>query len=221
MPIDFDHEVPRALPVLILADTSGSMSVDGKIGVLNESISRMITEFQGLELPGAEVNVGVIAFGADEARVHLPLSPVDGMVWQPLTAAGSTPMGGAFRLATELLDDPTQIPGRSYQPNLVLVSDGIPTDRWEAPLEALNSAERAGRALRFAIGIGADQKVDVLKRFAGSEGEVVPADRVELLTEFFRYVTFTVSRSATSASRSQADLPRFDDFTADPDDGEF
>lgn len=221
MPIHLNDEEPRSLPVLVLADTSGSMSVDGKIDVLNQSIARMISAFQELDIPGAHVDVGVISFGADQARVHLPLTHVDGLVWDPLTADGSTPMGGAFRLAAEVLNDPTKVPGRSYQPNLVLVSDGMPTDRWEAPLEALNSAERAGRALRFAVGIGADQKVDVLEKFAGDEGEVVPTDRVELLTEFFRYVTFSVSRSATGASRSQADLPGFDDFTTDPDDVEF
>ena len=77
------------------------------------------------------------------------------------------------------------------------------------------ASRRAGRALRFAVGIGSDQKLDVLKRFAGVEGQVVPADRVELLTEFFKYVTYTVTRSVTSMAESQAALPTFQDYPAD------
>ena len=36
----------RALPVIILADTSGSMSVDGKIAALNEAIKNMVSTFK-------------------------------------------------------------------------------------------------------------------------------------------------------------------------------
>jgi hypothetical protein len=48
--------------------------------------------------------------------------------------------------------------------------------------------------------------------FAGPEGEVVPVERVELLTEFFRYVTLTVTSAATRPVKSQTELPTFKDF---------
>ncbi|MDF5716706.1 MAG: hypothetical protein PUP93_23250 [Rhizonema sp. NSF051] len=35
----------RRMPVIILADISGSMSVDGKIGTLNRAIAEMIASF--------------------------------------------------------------------------------------------------------------------------------------------------------------------------------
>jgi hypothetical protein len=53
--------------------------------------------------------------------------------------------------------------------------------------------------------------MDVLKDFAGKDGEVVPAERVELLTEFFRFVTFTVTRTV----KSQTELPTFKNFSTD------
>ena len=188
------------------------MSTDGKIDVLNDAIARMIEAFQGLDLPGVVTQVSVIAFGGETAVLHQPLLSVEHFRWTPLTADGRTPMGHAFELATELLEDGDALPSRSYQPNLVLVSDGMPTDQWQDRLRSLNDARRAGRALRFAVGVGSDQKMDVLSRFAGDEGQVVPADRVEMLTEFFRYVTFAVTRAVTSATRSQAELPTFKDF---------
>jgi uncharacterized protein YegL len=64
----------RALPVLILADTSGSMSVDGKISVLNEAIQNMVSTFKQESARQAEIQVGLITFGGDQAEMHLPLA---------------------------------------------------------------------------------------------------------------------------------------------------
>jgi uncharacterized protein YegL len=215
VPIELDEPKPRSLPVIVLADTSGSMGVDGKLEVLNDSLRRMVDAFRQLSLPATSVGVAVITFGGEQARIHQEFADVDALDFQPLGAGGRTPMGSAFELATTLLEDRDVLPERSYQPNLVLVSDGIPTDDWQGPLERLNAAPRASRAFRFAVGIGADLKLDVLERFAGSEGQVVPASEVEMLTEFFRYVTYTVTQSVAKLGKSQAEMPTFRDFPTD------
>ncbi len=200
------------MPVLVLADTSGSMSVGGKIDVLNDAIERMIDTLRQVEVPDCEIAVAVVAFGGEAARLHLPLTPVGPLDWQPLSASGRTPMGQAFELARSLLDDRSVVPHRSYRPNLVLVSDGIPTDAWEVPLAQLDEAEQAKRALRFAVGIGPDMKTDVLRAFAGDLGQVVPVDEVEMLIEFFKFVTYTVATSVHQPVQSQAELPTFKDY---------
>lgn len=209
MPIEVSAPAPRAAPVIVLADTSGSMSVDGKIDVLNDSINRMLRAFRQLDLPGCEIVLSVISFGGD-ARVHIPPTPVDQAEWKPLAATGRTPLGAAFDVARQMLEDPDAVPSRSYKPNLVLVSDGIPTDEWQSPLKALDESTQGSRALRFAVGIGAEAKHDVLRQFAGVEGQVVPVEDVELLTEFFRYVTMTVTQAAQRPVQSQAELPTFE-----------
>lgn len=211
MPIEVSAPEPRPMLVVVLADTSGSMGVDGKITVLNDAVSRMVDAFKQLHVPGCEIVLSVVAFGGS-ASVHLAPTAVREVQWSPLGAAGGTPMGAAFDLASRLLADESVVPPRSFRPNLVLVSDGIPTDEWESPLRALDAIEHAKRALRFAVGIGADARGEVLKRFAGDVGEVVPVERVELLTEFFRYVTYTVTRAAQRPVRSQAELPTFKNY---------
>ena len=42
---DFTTASARPLPVLMVADVSGSMSVNDKIGVLNDAIQEMIETF--------------------------------------------------------------------------------------------------------------------------------------------------------------------------------
>ena len=212
MPIDVTAPLPRLLPVLLLVDASGSMAADGKIDVLNDAVGRMIAVFKKMDMPGCEISLSVISFGG-VAKVHLAPTSIQKVVWSSLGASGQTPMGEAFSLATALLNDPTVMPLRSFRPNIVLVSDGIPTDEWNEPLTRLGDSEHGKRAFRFAVGIGADARLEVLKKFAGKEGEVVPVERVELLTEFFRYVTLTVTKVATRPVKSQTELPTFKNFS--------
>lgn len=190
------------------------MAADGKIDVLNEAIDRMLAAFRTLDVPGCEVHVAVIAFGGNKASLHLPPTPVDDATWTSLSASGRTPMGQAFSLAKAMLEDEDAVPSRSYRPNLVLVSDGIPTDDWQGPLASLDASKQAQRAMRFAIGIGADTKLDVLRKFAGEVGQVVPAEDVEVITEFFKFVTYSVTAAVTRGVKSQAELPTFRDFSS-------
>lgn len=212
MPIEIEDIEPRRMPVVVLADTSGSMTSDGKIDVLNDAIRRMVDAFRQIDLPDCELALSVVSFGGEEAHLHLPMTPVAQIEWEPLTAAGRTPMGKAFDRARSLLEDADVVPPRSYRPNLVLVSDGIPTDDWKAPLKILDETEQARRALRFAVGIGADMKVDVLRAFAGDVGEVVPVEDVEMLIEFFKFVTYAVTATIKQPVQSQAELPTFKEF---------
>ena len=114
----------RALPVLILADTSGSMSANGKISTLNEAIQDMVSTFKQESARQAEIQVGLITFGGDAAEMHLPLAKsteIESM--KPLEASGRTPMGHAFELATNVLEDKELITSRDYRPVLILLSE--------------------------------------------------------------------------------------------------
>ena len=57
---DFVVNTPRPLPVILLCDTSGSMSVDGKIEALNEAVRQMINTFAQESRIRAEIQVGLI-----------------------------------------------------------------------------------------------------------------------------------------------------------------
>jgi hypothetical protein len=116
---------PRPLPVIVLADVSGSMSEDGKIDILNNALKSMILSFGAESKLRAEVQVGLITFGGEVAKEHLPLVAADRIAGvEAFRAQGRTPMGSAFEMARQLLEDKEKIPARAYRPVLVLVSDG-------------------------------------------------------------------------------------------------
>lgn len=201
----FQTRTARPLPIIVLADTSYSMSEDGKIDALNRALKGMISSFASESRLRAEMQVAVITFGG-EAEVHLPLTPAHQIEQiQSLPSNGGTPMGGAFQLAAQLLDDKEQIPSRAYTPVVVLVSDGHPTDAIDEPFQQLVNGERTGKATRFAMAIGADADTTLLADFANDiEAPLFTAENARDIHRFFRAVTLSVTTRSRSTQPNQS-----------------
>lgn len=198
---DFATPLARPLPVIILADVSGSMSANGKIEAMNGAVAEMIAAFAEEDDARAEIHVCVITFGGEGAKTHKALKPARDTRWEPMVASKRTPMGQALELARVLLEDRDAIPSRAYRPTVVLVSDGVPTDEWRAPLAALLGSERASKAVRFAMAIGSDADEEVLLAFLGTEdGRLFRAHEARSIRKFFRWVTMSVALRSRSAS---------------------
>jgi uncharacterized protein YegL len=176
------------------------MGVDGKIEALNHALREMLEAFRDESDLRAEIHVAVITFGG-QSQVHLPLAPARNTSWSDLGANGGTPMGAAFELARQLVEDKATVPSRAYRPTLVLVSDGQPTDAWQQPLQALLGSERGGKAFRMALAIGADADRNVLQAFLADPGaRVYRADEARQIREFFQLVTMSVSARSRSSN---------------------
>lgn len=197
---DFAIAQPRPLPVIIIADVSGSMSQDGKIEALNLALREMIRTFSREARTRAEIQVGLITFGGEDAQLHLPLAPASQITdVAPLNAAGRTPMGKAFALAHRLLEDKEKIPSRAYRPVLILVSDGHPTDAWEDAFAVLCNSERAQKATRFALAIGDGANEEMLRKFANDpESPLFKTHEARDIHRFFRAVTMSVTVRTSS-----------------------
>ena len=208
---NFTINKPRPLPVFILADVSGSMSSEGKIQALNQSIKEMISTFVDENDLRAEIQLCVITFGATGARVHIPLRPATEVDWSDMSASGYTPLGGAIKLAADIIDDREQIPSRAYRPTVILVSDGQPNDDWEPALVRITTEGRASKADRIALAIGGDADKIMLKRFLNdSEKCVYYAEDARRIKDFFRFVTMSVNTRSKSANPNK--VPRIDDL---------
>lgn len=218
---DFTVVAARPLPVIVLADVSGSMSADGKIETLNRSLREMVTSFANEDDLRAEVHVGVITFGGSRAEAKHPLAPASKLAWDDLKASGKTPLGSALTLATNWLEDRSIIPSRAYMPTLVLLSDGQPDkgDAWQQELQKLLGSQRGAKAQRLALAIGADADENILKAFvANPEVPVLHAQDAAQISRFFRFVTMSVCSRLASvnpdipAAPEGFDLENFEDF---------
>lgn len=202
---NFVAKEPRVLPIFILADASGSMRGE-KINELNLALREMLNALNNVDDIRGKFQLCVISFGG-EVKVVQPLADIDGMTLPELTASGNTPMGEAFVLVREMIEDRDIVSSRTYAPTVVLISDGIPTDcseeifnkklysNWE-PLNNLHTGERTTKSQRLALGIGADADYGMLKEYINnSEIPVIKANDSAGIKKFFRWVTMsTVAR---------------------------
>ena len=199
---------PRPLPVILLADTSGSMEEDGKIEALNSAVKEMIQTFSVENRLRAEIQVCIVTFGG-EAAIHTPLTPAHQYTnFESFKAYGSTPMGATFTIVKDLLEDKGQFPERSYQPIIILVSDGHPTDEWEGPFIELCSSERAASSPRFAMAIGNDANDTMLKEFMNDKEAPLFKGTARDIHRFFRAITmYTQGKSKNPDEPVQFYIP--------------
>ena len=190
----------RPLHFIIMADCSGGMAGE-KMQALNYAIAAMLPhlfEWEREQLQ-AQVMVRVLAFATEPAS-HVPDAvPVSELRWKPLHAVehGWTNMGPAFRKVAEVLA-PDKIESRALRPAILLVTDGLPTDKpgeFEAGLEALLSLPAGRSSLRMAIAIGRGAESEFLDRFIGDVNvPVLIADNTDEIADRLVAASIAVSR---------------------------
>ena len=188
---DYDPPETRRQQVILLLDVSGSMKENGKIDALNESVRKMIKVLQKADETNDCTYLTLIAFGGEAARLVFENAPIAQVIFENLRANGKTPIGQAFRLARELIEDRSRIPENSHNPTIALVSDGKPTDEnWKTELDSFLNSEWGQRAYKFVLGIGNDADKDMLKSFSYP---VYEAHEAAEIGQFLSYVTESIT----------------------------
>ncbi|GMB93844.1 hypothetical protein NHP200010_15770 [Helicobacter bizzozeronii] len=202
-PSKFTTQEPKAIPLILLLDVSGSMYGE-KIDALNQAVQEMIQELRSAEKMELRYKVAIITFG-DVAHLHRSLCDVQDLDFTPMQADGSTPMGGALSKAKEIIENKEMIKGRDYRPAVVLVSDGIPTDNWEHPLESFINEGRSAKCQRLGLYIGNEGAgVNVLKRFIeGQENPLFYANNAKEITAAIRLITMSQTQRTVSKNPNE------------------
>ena len=198
---DFVMQKPRPLPVIVAVDRSGSMGVDGKIDALNMALRDFINSIKDDDT-AVDLQIALFSFGGNEALCELPLTSVNSIDANAYSynAEGRTPMGHAFSMIKEMIEDKSIIPSRAYKPTIVLLTDGVPNDSgWETAMENLINDGRSSKAFRIAMAIGEDADKDMLSKFVSSPELLVTGENARDIKNFFRFVTMSV----TSRMKSQ------------------
>lgn len=203
---DYVKNEAKPLPVILLLDTSGSMNGE-KIDMLNHAVKEMIDDFKSERLTEVRIQIAIITFGGT-ASLHLGLTNVQDIDYENFSASGMTPLGGALNLAVELINDKEKITSKGYRPTVILVSDGMPNDQWEGPLTTFLENKRTSKCERWALGIGNDASISMLKQFLNNpKKEVFDASQAKEIASFFKFVTMsTIARSQSVNPNETIDL---------------
>ena len=213
---DFLIQKPRPLPVIIAIDRSGSMGADGKIDALNIALKDFINSIKDEDSNKAEIQVALLSFGGENATYDIHLAPINGVNIKTYNAEGRTPMGEAFSMVKNLIEDKEIIPSRSYKPTIVLLTDGVPTDDFLSPMNELINDGRSSKAFRIAMAIGDDADHNMLSKFVSSPENLVLGDSARDIRKFFRFVTMSVTQRMKSQTPDMHQIPPMvDDDTLD------
>lgn len=194
------NPTPRCTCILVL-DVSSSM--DGnKIRLLNDAVDQFIREIQEDDFASQAIELGVVTFG-DVAEVALPIVPIHAVEGhRPLVAEGMTAMGAGVNVALAELDSRKESYKKTgvsyYQPWLVLMSDGEPTDdNWQDVARRSQQLAEDGKVVILSVGIGSEANLITLSAFSRNGWPARPLAGLKF-KEFFKWL----SASMASVSRS-------------------
>ncbi len=217
--------VPRKLcAVIFLLDTSGSMW-GSPIGAVNAAIENILPELIDMNNSNAdsEIKVAIMTFDTDVQWIFGEqelISPEDLQnSWNQLNAGGVTSMGEAFEVLNEKLSVSHGFMKQAScarAPVLFLLSDGEPTDDYQAGLQKLKENGWYKYAARVAIGYGPECNDDVLREFTGNKETVLHTDDVAELKKLIKFAVVTSSKVASQGSRPLTNADASD--AVDPDD---
>ena len=194
------------LPFYILCDESGSMDANGGIDAVNRGLPELHATIAGDPLVSDKCRIGLITF-SDIAEELLPLSNLSDVQAMPGCAAkGMTNYGEAFNLLRVVISrDISNMKSQGiqvYRPAVFFITDGEPTDDWEANHRALtdkNVNPQAPHIIAFGVA-GANPavigKIGTKAAFIANQG----VDPGNALKEILKSLTNTIVNSSSSSS---------------------
>ncbi|WP_414574924.1 vWA domain-containing protein [Anabaena sp. CCY 9402-a] len=163
---EFVENPENRCPVILLLDTSGSMS-----GQRIQELNRGLAAFKEDVLKDAQaslsVEVAIVTFGP--VRLTQDFVTIDQFTSPKLEADGVTPMGQAIEYALDLLETRKQTYKDNgilyYRPWVFLITDGAPTDYWEGAAQRVREAEESRRLSFFTVAVQ-DADMNKLRQIA-------------------------------------------------------
>ncbi len=194
------------LPFYIVCDESGSMDGNGGIDAINSGLPELHATIAADPLVSDKCRIGLITF-SDIAEELLPLSKASDVSAMPGCAAkGLTNYGEAFNLLRVVIArDIANLKSQGFQvfrPAVFFITDGDPTDDWEANYRALvdkTTNRQAPNVIAFGVaGSNASTigKIGTVGAFVGNAG-VNPG---VALKEILRSLTNSIVSSSSSST---------------------
>ena len=196
-------------PVILLLDTSGSMSGE-PIQQLNRGLSAFLEDVRKDEQASLSVDLAVVTFG-DSPKLISDFQSVDEFESPYLNAGGLTPMGEAIDYALDLLQtrktNYKENGVQYYRPWVFLVTDGAPNhdSPWQMAARRLREAETERRVLFFTVAVeGAN--MDILKQIAPPERPPVWLNGLDFRS-LFLWLSSSMKRVSSQKVGEAVELP--------------
>ena len=195
--VEFAENPEPRCPCILLLDTSGSMG-GTPISELNAGLVTYKDELAADAMASKRVEVAIVTFGP--VAVVQDFCTSDQFNPPKLEASGDTPMGEAILKAIEMVTARKQTYHSNgisyYRPWIFMITDGAPTDNWQAAASRIKEGETAKGFNFYAVGVH-DANFEILKQISVKAPLKLDGLR-------FRDLFQWLSSSQKSVSRSKA-----------------
>lgn len=206
---EFVENPSNRCPVILLLDTSGSMSGQ-PIEQLNRGLSAFIEDVRKDEQASLSVELAVVTFGGSPKLIN-NFQTVDEFEPPYLSADGLTPMGEAIDYALDLLQtrktNYKENGVQYYRPWVFLITDGAPNNDspWQSAANRVKQAEAEKRVLFFTVAVeGAN--METLKQIAPPERPPVWLNGLDFRS-LFLWLSTSMKRVSSQKVGEAVELP--------------
>ncbi|CAH0648120.1 MULTISPECIES: VWA domain-containing protein [Pseudomonas] len=186
------------VPICLVLDVSGSMAGQ-PIQELQAGVQMFYEAIRADEVAQYAAEISIVTFGTQATR-EVDFMAIDRQDVPALVASGTTAMGQGVNLALDLLEvrksDYQRAGVDYYQPWMVVMTDGEPTDDISTASARILELSKAKKLTVFPIAIGAAANLDTLALLSPGR----PPMRLKGLNfkEFFMWLSRSVSRVSQS-----------------------
>lgn len=184
----------RRLPVYLLIDCSESM-VGEAFDAVNHGLAAMITQLRGNPMALETAAMSIISF-ASSARQLVPLTDILKFQLPRFKMGSGTALGAALRLWLDCMKREVVVTTSEqkgdFKPVCFLLTDGEPTDDWEASADRVRTSVVGRSANLIAVACGPDVDQSKLQRVTGSV-LTLKSTEPAAFSEFFKWVSASVS----------------------------
>ncbi|MEH2046388.1 vWA domain-containing protein [Nostoc sp.] len=204
---EFLENPENRCPVILLLDTSGSMSGQ-PIQELNRGLAAFKADVLKDSQASLSVEVAMITFGPI-VKLTQDFVTIDQFTPPTLEVGGLTPMGAAIEYALDFLENRKQTYKDNgilyYRPWVFLITDGEPNDSWQPAAQRIREAEAQRRLSFFAVGVqGAD--MNILKQISVPERPPIMLNGLDF-RELFVWLSASMKRVSSAKVGQAVALP--------------